>query len=372
MKKIFVFVLILISNTSFGQETIVIYLNAKWEITNKEKAVCKCQAEYDLDNFLLNGKTSCSNLDGSPRLLVNYKNGLKNGPAKLYSKNGQQIFSGTYEENLRSGLWTYNYPDGKLMQTIKFTDDSKSRDFDANIMVGEYYDPTGKQLVKAGNGIWNYDSIYASWADNVTLKTVRGPVKDSMKHGSWELKRLKQRKALHTEEFENGRFVTGQVLVESDGGFGKMPYEITPKFPDNYKKRFYNLETFKLDSTAFDESIGSLDTEKLIEAVTGFKYKIKTRSAGYLHGDFELMEFIEKNIKYPKEARQFGYQGTVIVQFTIDKNGKAKDFKVLKGAHESLNKEAVRVISSIKEWVSGLHNGVPYDKTIAIPVKFEL
>jgi len=365
-------ILMLVSNIVSGQETITVYLNSKLEITNRDKAECKCDAEYDLDNFSLNGEIKCQFLNGVPKMVLNYKNGLKNGPANLYSKSGKQVFTGSYENNFRNGIWRYFYENGNLMQTIKFTNDLESRSIDANIMVGEFFDKSGKQLVKNGNGTWNYDSIYASWADKESLKTVNGTVKDSLKHGVWELRRVNQKKALHSEIFENGKFVRGVVLIERDGGTGAMPREMTQKFPDNYKELFYNLETFKLDSTVFADSTRYMGTEKLIEAITGIKYKIKTRSAGYIYGDFELMEYIAKNIKYPREAKQFIYQGTVIVQFTIDKNGEAKDFKVLKGVHESLNNEAVRVIRSIKDWHPALHDGEPYEKTIAIPVKFQL
>jgi TonB family protein len=363
---------ILISASTYSQEKIEIYLNSNFEITNKEKSECKCEAEYDLDNFRLDGLIKCVFPNGNLRMSANYAAGLKNGAANLYRANGQLIFSGHYKNNLRSGIWHYYYPDGKLMQVVKFTDDKESRSADANIMIGEFYEKSGKQLVIKGNGTWSNDSIFLSWADNVTRKTVKGTFKDSLKHGVWDLKRLNQRKSLHTEKFENGSFVTGTVLVESDGGYGKMPYELTQKLPDNFKDLFQNLETVKLDSTVFPDSVRHLETERLIEVITGIKYKIRTRSAGYKYGDYELMQYISANINYPKEARQFGYSGTVIVQLTIAKDDKAKDIKVLKGIHPSLDNEAIRVIRTINEWVSGLHEGQPYEKIIAIPVRFQL
>ncbi len=362
----------LISSISYGQEVIEFYLNSKLEFTNNDNAACKCQAEYDLDNFRLDGSIKCFFPNGKPKMTANYEAGLKNGFVNLFGDNEQLIFKGYYKDNLRSGIWNYYYSDGKLKQVIKFTDDFESRNVDSNIMIGEYYDKHGKQLVKNGNGIWDNDSVYFSWADNKTLKIVKGKVRDSLKHGVWELKRLNQRKSLHIEKFENGRFIMGSVLVERDGGWGRMPREITHKLPDYYKWLFQNLETVKLDSTVFQDSIRYLETEKLIETITGRKYKIQTRSAGYKYGDFELMEYISANIEYPKEARQLGYSGTVIIQLTIDKNGKAKDVIVLKGVHSSLDNEALRVINTISDWVAGLHEGQPYDKTIAIPVRFQL
>jgi TonB family protein len=369
--KIF-FVLLLACGTSYGQETIEIFLNSRFEITNKENASCKCQAEYDLDNFRLGGAIKCSFLDGAPRMTATYQAGSKNGFAALYGGNGQLIFSGHYKDNLRDGTWRYYYPDGKLMQVIKFTDEPESREMDANIMIGEFYDRQGRQLVKNGNGIWANDSIYKSWGDNKTLKSVKGLVKDSLKHGIWELGRLSQRKSLQVEEFENGRFVSGTVFVERDGSTGKMLREMTQKLPDRFKKLFQNLETVRLDSTVFADSVRYYDTERLIETITGTKYVIRTRSAGYKYGDLELMEYIATNIKYPKEALRAGHAGIVFVQLTIGKDGKSKDVKVLKGAYPSLDAEAVRVIKTINDWVAGLHNGQPYEKTITIPVRFRL
>jgi TonB family protein len=364
--------LLLYVSISHGQETITIYLNSEFAFTSEERALCRCAADYDMDNFRLDGAIKCYFLNGAPKMIANYKAGLKNGFASLYADNGQLIFTGYYKDNLRDGIWHYNYPDGRLKQVIKFTDDPESRTVDGNIMIGEYFDDQGKQLVKNGNGTWSNDSIYSSWADSETLKIVKGQVKDSLKHGVWELRRANQRKVLHIEKFQNGRFTTGSVLIERDGDYGAMQKEMTQKLPDNFRKLFQNLETIKLDSTVFQDSIRHLDTEQLIEALTGKKYTIQTRSAGYKYGDFELMEYISANIQYPKEARQFGYSGTVIVQLTIDKEGLAKDVKVLKSVHASLDKEAVRVITTINDWVAGLHQGQPYEKSVAIPVRFQL
>ncbi|MBY0435071.1 MAG: TonB family protein, partial [Cyclobacteriaceae bacterium] len=368
----FVLLFTLIQGKAISQEIITLYLNSDWKITSKDHAVSVCEAEYDLENFKLNGKLSCKDLKGIQKLTLNYVNGIRNGEAKLFNHLGQPILLGNYLSNFRIGIWHYYYPNGSLKQVVKFSEDPESRQSDSNIMVGEFFDRDGKQLVINGNGRWYNDSIYHSWSDNTTMKRVTGEFKDSLKHGVWELRRMNQKQFLHLEKFKNGRLIQTTVFSERDGGTGTTSREMTHKFPDAYAKLFGNIELFKLDSTVFADSIRYLETERIIEIVTGTKYKIRNRNAGYLFGDFELMEYISRNIRYPKEARQNGYEGSVIIQLTIDAKGNPKDYMVLKGIHATLDNEALRVIRSIKDWVCALHDGQPYDKTIALPVKFEI
>lgn len=54
--RVFLFsIALVISRFTYGQETIEIYLNSKFELTRKERAECKCEAEFDMDNFRLDG-----------------------------------------------------------------------------------------------------------------------------------------------------------------------------------------------------------------------------------------------------------------------------------------------------------------------------
>ena len=61
-------------------------------------------------------------------------------------------------------------------------------------------------------------------------------------------------------------------------------------------------------------------------------------------------------LKYPKAAISKEIQGTVVVQFVIDKDGKVSDVKALDGPLE-LREESVRIIKQSGQWLSGVQNG---------------
>ena len=48
-------------------------------------------------------------------------------------------------------------------------------------------------------------------------------------------------------------------------------------------------------------------------------------------GEEKLFEYLQRNIKYPPVARENGIQGRVYVTFVVDKDGKIKDAKILRG-----------------------------------------
>ncbi|MEM9983424.1 MAG: energy transducer TonB [Bacteroidota bacterium] len=55
---------------------------------------------------------------------------------------------------------------------------------------------------------------------------------------------------------------------------------------------------------------------------------------------------MEKNIKYPKEAKKQNIQGQVLLQFVVNKDGSIEQIKVVKGIGGGCDEEAVRVLES--------------------------
>ena len=86
----------------------------------------------------------------------------------------------------------------------------------------------------------------------------------------------------------------------------------------------------------------------------------------------EFSKWVAENLKYPKEAYEDGISGRVMVQFTISTDGSVRDVKVLRGVHELLDNEAVRVISSSPKWEPGIQDGKPVNVTFQFPVIFRL
>lgn len=89
-------------------------------------------------------------------------------------------------------------------------------------------------------------------------------------------------------------------------------------------------------------------------------------------GDEELYAYIAQNIQYPEIAKKAGTEGKVIVEFTVGKDGRVSNVKVIKGIGAGCDEEAVRVIRSMPKWNPGKQNGVAVPVRITVPIQFKL
>ena len=85
-----------------------------------------------------------------------------------------------------------------------------------------------------------------------------------------------------------------------------------------------------------------------------------------------LLKFLAKNIKYPVIAQENGIQGRVVCAFVVNKDGSIVDIEVLRGVDPSLDKEAVRVLSTMPKWKPGKQRGKPVRVKYTVPVMFRL
>lgn len=89
-------------------------------------------------------------------------------------------------------------------------------------------------------------------------------------------------------------------------------------------------------------------------------------------GTAALMQYLAKNIKYPVVAEENGIQGRVICTFVVERDGGVTDVRVAKSVDPSLDKEAVRVVSSMPKWIPGKQNGSAVRVKYTLPVTFRL
>ena len=78
-------------------------------------------------------------------------------------------------------------------------------------------------------------------------------------------------------------------------------------------------------------------------------------------------EYIGNN--FEKSATETGRKLTVVVSFVIEKDGSITDIKVIQNPGEGLDKEAVRVLKSLKtKWTPGMINGQPVRTAYSLPI----
>lgn len=86
----------------------------------------------------------------------------------------------------------------------------------------------------------------------------------------------------------------------------------------------------------------------------------------------QFTKWVFSRIVYPEIAKENGVQGRVTLQFTIDTDGSVTNVKVLRGVDSSLDKEAVRVVSSSPKWKPGMQRNKPVKVKYTFPVVFNL
>ena len=87
---------------------------------------------------------------------------------------------------------------------------------------------------------------------------------------------------------------------------------------------------------------------------------------------FGFEKWVNKKLRYPKQAKENGIQGRVYLQFIIRADGRLTDVEVLRSSNKDLEKEALRVVSRSPKWEPGRHNGKPVDVIVIFPVIFLL
>src|SRR6202048_4994398 len=94
----------------------------------------------------------------------------------------------------------------------------------------------------------------------------------------------------------------------------------------------------------------------------------------YPGGPAAWLRYLNKNFRYPDEAVNNEIQGTVVVQFIVDKEGNVSDVSAISGPTDGgLRDEAVRVIKKSGKWTPAVQNGrqVKSYKKQPIVVKLE-
>lgn len=90
-------------------------------------------------------------------------------------------------------------------------------------------------------------------------------------------------------------------------------------------------------------------------------------------GERGLINFINKTREYPYHAYKNRIQGRVLCSFIVGVDGKVMDARVIRGAgDESLDREAIRVISKMPKWSVGKVADHAVPVRVVLPINFRL
>ena len=85
-----------------------------------------------------------------------------------------------------------------------------------------------------------------------------------------------------------------------------------------------------------------------------------------------MMEYLQKELRYPESAKEKGIQGRVTVQFIIDKEGNVTNSKVTRSVDKDMDTEAIRLVKAMPKWKPGMQKGKAVAVKYTVPVVFRL
>lgn len=112
-----------------------------------------------------------------------------------------------------------------------------------------------------------------------------------------------------------------------------------------------------------------IEEEEIVEAEI---FKVVEEMPEFPGGSAKLMEYIQKNIKYPMMARESDIQGRVFVNFVVEPDGTISNVAVLRGIGGGCDEEAVRVVNSMPKWKPGKQRGSAVRCAYTVPIIFKL
>ncbi len=96
------------------------------------------------------------------------------------------------------------------------------------------------------------------------------------------------------------------------------------------------------------------------------------RRARFPGGPRNLALFIRENVEYPEEAKEDGVQGRVLVKFIVRKDGSIDNINVTRSLDPLLDKEAIRVVENMPDWIPAQKDGKYVSSYFTIPIPFRL
>jgi protein TonB len=115
-----------------------------------------------------------------------------------------------------------------------------------------------------------------------------------------------------------------------------------------------------------------LPPEPVVDPDEGKIFTIVEEMPSFPGGENKLFEYLRNNIKYPPVARENGITGRVYVTFVVDRDGKIKDAKVIRGIGAGCDEEALRVVRTMPDWKVGKQNGRAVQVQYNLPINFTL
>jgi periplasmic protein TonB len=185
-------------------------------------------------------------------------------------------------------------------------------------------------------------------------------------------------KSVETKD-ASGRVANGKYITYDYYGYtDTLGYYVENK--RNKVWEIYNKGNF-LKQIIYEDGkiIREKDSSQIKAEFTKYSDSIKALGLGksqmteskFIGGDLAWQKYMLKNLRYPESAIDQKIQGTVIVRFTITKEGKVEDAEIFKSVEFSLDREALQLIQNCpSDWEPAFFNDAKVDSYKKQPIVF--
>jgi len=90
----------------------------------------------------------------------------------------------------------------------------------------------------------------------------------------------------------------------------------------------------------------------------------------------KMLDYIAKHLKYPSEAKDKSIEGTVVAQFTINKDGSVSDINIIRDIGGGCGQAVIEMLKTMNDmpekWLPGKQAGKNVNVLYTLPVKFKM
>ncbi len=322
MKKLFLLItLVIVSNFIIGQRKH--WITSYGQKTKKSLASGYYTIKKGKTNNLYLKETYLFDYE-SPYEHTHYQTQkcmVKEGSYIAFNKNGSIKEQGAYHNNKKTGEWVYFNTQGEKQSIVNYTDDIKH---------GIYFDYKDNKITSGTykNGL--KDQLWSTASTSgISIEAVF--YKDGKKHGD------------ATYYHNNGRV----------------------REVNSYKQGVL------ISTRRFDRNGVELIEEEVLEEDFPV-FTVVEQQPEFPGGSSKMMRYIGNKVQYPQIAIENKIEGRVYIRFIVEKDGSISNVEAIRSPHESLEKEAIRVVSNMPKWTPAKQRGKNVRAQFTLPINFRL
>lgn len=289
-----------------------IYLDSSFVTTTENNHVyyriisdyAKTQPTYKITDYYKSGQMRSEGYSTSKESMV------ETGIQTEYYKNGVKKSEQNYEESEPEGLFKVWYDNGNPKLEGEYIvigidkKDQKKIKNETKLKIDQFWNPDKQQTVKDGNGYCS--DVSEEGCDE-------GMIKDGYKDGVWMGSEFGF-KYTYVEQYADNKLVSGTSTKEGGEHYDYTIVEDKPEYPG---------------------------------------------------GINEFYRYVAKNFKAPEER---GLNGKVVISFVVEKDGKAKQSKIIRSMGPQVDAEAIRIVDNCKPWKPGKKRGILVRTLYSLPI----